>query len=76
MNPLDPAGPAGGAPVCSAKGCRADALHLVHWRNPRIHGPERRKTWAACDSHVTTLSGFLRARSFPVEVSPLPSGEG
>lgn len=65
------------APVCSAKGCREDARHLVLWRNPKIHTGERRKTWPACDAHVDHLSGFLRARSFPVEVVPvLPAGTG
>ncbi|MGF1646227.1 MAG: hypothetical protein ACFCVF_04840 [Kineosporiaceae bacterium] len=57
-------------PVCSARGCRAAATHLVRWRNPRIHDAARRKTWPACDDHVEHLSGFLRARSFPVEVFP------
>jgi hypothetical protein len=71
-----PAGPAAPAPatedtpVCSAKGCRAPAAHLVRWRNPRIHDAARRKTWPACDDHVDHLSRFLRARAFPVEVVP------
>jgi hypothetical protein len=58
-------------PVCSAKGCRAPAAHLVRWRNPRIHDTARRKTWPACDEHVEHLSRFLQARAFPVEVHPV-----
>jgi predicted Fe-S protein YdhL (DUF1289 family) len=61
-------------PVCSAKGCRRTATHAVNWRNPRIHGPERRKVWTACDDHVDHLSGFLAARDFPVEVTALSVG--
>jgi hypothetical protein len=44
---------------------------LVVWRNPRIHGPERRKTWAACDEHVDYLRDYLAAREFPVAVETL-----
>jgi hypothetical protein len=42
----------------------------VHWRNPRIHGPERVKTWLACDAHRVFLRDYLEARSFPVLVTP------
>ncbi|RKR74172.1 hypothetical protein C8E83_1280 [Frondihabitans australicus] len=58
-------------PQCSRAGCRLDATRAVHWRNPRIHGPERVKTWAACESHVEYLEGFLRSRDFPVVVTAL-----
>jgi hypothetical protein len=76
MTGTDPGGGAAevtGPPVCSAKGCRADASHLVVWRNPAIHAAGRRKTWPACDDHVEHLSRFLRARSFPVEVTAVPA---
>lgn len=55
---------------CSRAGCRAAAGWQVVWRNPRIHGPERRKIWAACDAHVDFLRDYLSSRSFPVEVIP------
>ncbi len=54
--------------VCSRAGCRATALWQVVWRNPRIHTPERRKVWLACDEHVAYLREFLAARDFPVAV--------
>ena len=57
--------------VCSRAGCRETARWLVEWRNPRIHSPERRKLWAACDEHVGYLRDFLAARDFPVAVRPL-----
>jgi hypothetical protein len=60
-----------GVAQCSRAGCRADATRAVHWRNPRIHGIERVKTWAACDEHVEFLEGFLRSRDFPVVVTAL-----
>ena len=59
---------------CSRAGCRAQAEWAIHWRNPRIHTAERRKTWVACPEHVGYLREFLRARDFPVEVAALTSG--
>ena len=52
------------APVCSAKGCQASATWVLAWNNPRLHAPERRKQWLACEEHRSTLSAFLAARGF------------
>ncbi len=60
----------GGAPRCSARGCLANATWTLSWNNPKIHTPERRKTWLACDDHRESLSGFLAARSFLRSVDP------
>ena len=63
-----------GAPegaVCSAKGCRAAARWALAWNNPRLHTPDRRKVWLACDTHRTTLADFLTARGFLRDVTPL-----
>lgn len=60
-----------GAPVCSAKGCRADALWVLAWNNPKLHTPERRKTWLACDEHREHLSSFLGVRGFLKDVVTL-----
>ena len=49
---------------CSAKGCRADATWQLLWNNPRIHAPDRRKVWLACDEHKESLESFLGARGF------------
>jgi hypothetical protein len=57
--------------VCSAKGCGADAVWALRWNNPRLHPPERRKTWLACDAHRTYLTDFLSARSFLKETEPI-----
>ena len=57
--------------VCSAKDCRLPALWALAWNNPKIHPPERRKTWLACDDHRESLSDFLAARSFLREVDPV-----
>lgn len=54
---------------CSASGCSADAAWAVHWRNPRIHGLDRVKTWLACDAHREHLAGYLSSRGFPVTVT-------
>ena len=59
------------AAVCSAKGCRADARHVVVWNNPKLHAPDREKTWAACDEHRSSLSEFLELRGFLRRVDPL-----
>ncbi|WP_373873274.1 hypothetical protein [Actinoplanes derwentensis] len=61
------------APQCSAKGCRAAAVWRLHWNNPKIHTPDRRKTWLACDQHRPTLGSFLDARRFLREVVPFAS---
>lgn len=58
--------------MCSRAGCRDDARWQVVWRNPRIHTPDRRKIWAACDAHVGYLRDYLAARDFPVAVEPMP----
>ena len=56
--------------ICSAKGCRAPARWALHWNNPKLHPPERRKTWLACDEHRGSLGEFLDARGFLREVTP------
>ena len=57
--------------ICSAKGCRNTAIWAVVWNNPKLHTPDRRKTWAACDTHRETLAAFLTARGFLRDVDPL-----
>lgn len=60
-------------PQCSAKGCRAAAVWRLRWNNPKIHTPDRRKTWLACADHRSTLGAFLDARGFLREVTPFAS---
>lgn len=55
-------------PVCSAKGCRAAAVWVLVWNNPKVHTPERRKTWIACEDHREHLSQFLGVRGFLKDV--------
>ena len=62
------------SPVCSAKGCRAPARWALRWNNPKLHPPERRKIWLACDAHRDTLGDFLSARGFLREVTPADLG--
>jgi hypothetical protein len=65
--------------VCSAKGCRAPATTALRWNNPRLHDPDRRKVWLACDAHASTLGDFLSLRGFlrdAVPVSELPVAAG
>ena len=56
---------------CSAKGCQATATWSLLWNNPKLHTPDRRKTWLACDDHKESLSEFLGARNFLRDVEPL-----
>jgi hypothetical protein len=58
-------------PICSAKGCRKPAVWSLRWNNPKIHPPERRKTWLACEDHRAYLTGFLAARDFLRETEPV-----
>ncbi|MEV6418672.1 hypothetical protein [Streptomyces sp. NPDC051662] len=63
------------APICSAKGCRAPAVWVLAWNNPKLHTPERRKTWLACDEHREHLSSFLGMRGFLKDVVELTEWE-
>ena len=56
--------------ICSAKGCTADAVWDLGWNNPKLHTPDRRKVWLACDEHRTSLGEFLTARGFLRDVVP------
>jgi hypothetical protein len=56
---------------CSRKGCRSTAAWRLEWNNPRIHSPERRKTWLACDDHRDWLADYLRSRGLLKDVRPL-----
>jgi hypothetical protein len=58
-------------PVCSAKACRTPAVWVLAWNNPKLHTPERRKTWLACDEHRESLSSFLGVRGFLKDVLTL-----
>jgi hypothetical protein len=60
-----------GDPVCSARRCRAHAVWALRWNNPRLHTPERRKTWLACDEHRAHLTEFLQLRGFLRDTVPL-----
>jgi hypothetical protein len=64
------------APQCSAKGCRAAASWRLEWNNPRLHTPDRRKTWLACGDHRGSLGDFLTARGFLREVRPFDAPSG
>ena len=57
-------------PICSAKGCTSPAVWALLWNNPKLHTPDRRKTWLACDEHRGSLSDFLGARGFLKDVVP------
>jgi hypothetical protein len=54
----------GHSALCSAKGCRVKAAYGLLWNNPKLHAPERRKTWLACETHADPLSDFLSKRGF------------
>lgn len=63
--------------ICSARGCRGDATWALLWNNPKLHTPDRRKVWLACDEHREHLTQFLDARGFlcdTVAVDELESG--
>jgi len=64
------------APVCSAKGCQAPAVWALLWNNPKLHTPDRRKTWLACEEHRATLGDFLGARGFLKDVVPVADAPG
>jgi hypothetical protein len=47
------------------------AVWVLAWNNPKLHDPERRKTWLACEQHRESLSEFLAARGFLRETTAL-----
>ena len=57
--------------VCSAKGCQQPAEWALVWNNPKLHTPDRRKSWLACDEHRQQLADFLTARRFLLDVVPV-----
>lgn len=64
-----PDGP--GGLVCSRRGCTAAADWALEWNNPRVHAPDRVKTWLACADHRPFLDDFLSARGFLRRSRPL-----
>ena len=52
-------------PHCSAKGCRQVAVWVLAWNNPKLHTPERRKTWLACDEHKESAVELPRPARLP-----------
>jgi hypothetical protein len=57
--------------ICSARGCREPARWALRWNNPKLHQPDRHKTWLACDDHRESLGDFLRLRGFLRDVAPV-----
>ncbi|MDQ3094603.1 MAG: acetone carboxylase [Actinomycetota bacterium] len=57
--------------TCSAKDCRDPATVKLHWNNPKLHPPERRKVWLACPHHQQSLTDFLAARGFMRDTEPV-----
>ena len=57
--------------MCSAKGCQQTALYAVVWNNPKVHAPEREKTWLSCEEHRDWLSNFLDKRDFLLRVDEM-----
>ncbi|MFE0461740.1 hypothetical protein ACFW1A_21060 [Kitasatospora sp. NPDC058965] len=65
-----------GPPKCSAKGCRSAASWVLVWNNPKLHAPDRRKTWLACPEHREHLSQFLGVRGFLRDTVALDDWDG
>ncbi len=57
--------------VCSARDCTGRALYDLRWNNPKLHTPDRRKSWLACEEHRSTLGEFLQVRGFLREIETL-----
>jgi hypothetical protein len=62
--------------LCSAKGCQSAAVWQLQWNNPKLHTPDRRKIWLACDEHRQSLSDFLAARGFLKDVVAHSAADG
>lgn len=64
-------GPVASEHICSRKGCRLEAQWALLWNNPKIHTPERRKIWLACQEHLVWLEDYLKSRSLWKETQEL-----
>ncbi|MFP5310885.1 MAG: hypothetical protein ACLGH7_00500 [Actinomycetes bacterium] len=64
------------AAICSRKACRSQASWQLLWNNPKIHTPERRKTWLACTDHREWLEDYLQTRGLWKETRPLEAADG
>ncbi len=42
----------------------------LQWNNPKLHTPDRRKIWLACEEHRESLELFLGARGFLKDTVP------
>jgi hypothetical protein len=62
--------------ICSRKGCRSTAAWQLLWNNPRLHTPERRKTWLACPEHLPWLEDYLKLRGLWRDTVACPGGPG
>lgn len=60
---------------CSRKGCRAAASYKILWNNPKIHTPDRRKVWLACQEHRDWLANYLEQRGMLKDVVPFGAPE-
>jgi hypothetical protein len=56
---------------CSARGCANAASWALRWNNPKLHAPDRRKTWLACEAHRESLGSFLSVRGFLRDTVPV-----
>ncbi len=56
---------------CSRSGCQQAATVKLLWNNPKVHDPQRRKVWLACEEHEDWLSTYLTERGFFKAAQPL-----
>jgi len=43
---------------------------VIVWNNPKVHTPDREKTWVACEQHRQPLADHLDVRGFLKRVEP------
>ncbi|MCA4131504.1 hypothetical protein [Arthrobacter sp. M4] len=70
----DAAGTPNAEAQCSRKACRSAATWQLLWNNPRIHTPDRRKVWLACDEHREWLEDYLQTRGLWKATMPFVDG--
>jgi len=56
---------------CSRAGCQQAASFFIHWRNPKIHTPDRVKVWLSCESHKQYFVDYLSMREFFLEAKTI-----
>ena len=56
--------------VCSRTECNSQVAWFVLWNNPKLHSPDKIKTWGSCNEHLDYFISYLTIRGFFLRKEP------